>query len=110
MPGVVTSPDVEAMAERLPTSYALGQNHPNPFNPTTLIPYALPERARVTLEVYDTAGRRVRVIDDGDQEPGYRTLEWDGTNDAGVAVASGVYFYRLRAGSFSATRKMVLVR
>jgi photosystem II stability/assembly factor-like uncharacterized protein len=110
MSGEVMSSDVQANVEPIPTSYALGQNHPNPFNPTTLIPYALPERARVTLEVYDTAGRRVRVIDDGDQEPGYRTLEWDGTNDAGVAVASGVYFYRLRAGSFSATRKMVLVR
>jgi hypothetical protein len=110
MPGMVTSPDVDVTVERLPTSYALGQNQPNPFNPTTLIPYALPERTRVTLEVFDTAGRRVRLIADEDQEPGYLSYEWDGLNDAGAAVASGVYFYRLRAGSFSATRKMVLVR
>jgi hypothetical protein len=110
MPGEVRSQELAATAEPLPRTYALGQNHPNPFNPATIIPYALPERSRVRLEVFDTGGRRIRVIANQYQEPGYRSLVWDGRNDAGAAVASGVYFYRLSAGGFTSTRKMVLVR
>jgi len=94
----------------VPREYALGQNYPNPFNPETEIPYALPEAARVTLEVFDTAGRRVRVLVDENQEPGHQSAPWDGLSDAGGRVASGIYFYRLRAGGYTETRKMVLLR
>ena len=91
----------------------LGQNFPNPFNPETWIPYAVSEPAAVTLNIYDTNGRQVRQLSLGIKEPGqYFTKEsaayWDGRNAAGEAVASGVYFYYLEAGSFRATRKLII--
>jgi len=109
--GDVRTPTLFVTTESvLPRSYALGQNFPNPFNPETEIPYALPAAAQVTLEVFDTTGRRVRVLVDEHQEPGYRSAPWDGLNDARTPVASGVYFYRLQAGGFTETRKMVLLK
>ncbi|MEM8599095.1 MAG: T9SS type A sorting domain-containing protein, partial [Bacteroidota bacterium] len=89
----------------LPTTFALGGNYPNPFNPTTTIRYDLPSTEHVTLEVYDVAGRRVAVLLNGEQAPGFHEVRWD----AGT-FASGVYLYRLQAGSFTATKRMVLMR
>ncbi|HER44056.1 MAG TPA: T9SS type A sorting domain-containing protein [Candidatus Eisenbacteria bacterium] len=89
----------------------LQQNHPNPFNPSTSIVFYLPAAAPVTLEIYDAAGRRVsRLFDGSIQERGTHTVEWRGTDDAGRTVSSGVYFYRLRAGKETISRKMVLLR
>ncbi len=79
----------------LPTEFSLGQNYPNPFNPSTTIRFALPEPARVVLTVYDILGRQVKSLVDGHQEAGVRSVEWDGTNESGVRVVSGVYFYRV---------------
>ena len=90
--------------------YSLGQNQPNPFNPGTVIPYSINEQINVTLVVYDVLGRHVRTLVDGTRFPGTYTESWDGTNEAGGTVASGVYLYRLRAGSFEQTRKMTLLR
>jgi len=89
---------------------ALEQNRPNPFNPSTEIAFSLPARCDVRLEIFDTAGRLIRVLHDGAMGPGGHTLEWDGTNGAGRAVGSGVYFYRLCAGKEKIAKKMVLLR
>ncbi|HEU4929082.1 MAG TPA: FG-GAP-like repeat-containing protein, partial [Candidatus Krumholzibacteria bacterium] len=94
---------------------SLGQNYPNPFNPTTRIEYRLPEGAagtktRVSVVVYDVRGAKVRELVNGEQEPGKHAVDWDGRNDAGETVGSGVYFYRLRTPQFVDTRKMVLVK
>jgi flagellar hook assembly protein FlgD len=89
----------------------LEQNYPNPFNPATTISFSLRKRGRVELVVYDVAGRRVRTLVSGERSTGvlYRVV-WDGKNDEGQAVASGVYFYRLVADDFVDTRKMVLLQ
>jgi hypothetical protein len=94
----------------VPAESYLGQNHPNPFNPGTTIPWALTEYSRVTIEVFDTAGRKVKTVLDDYRDRGYGSEEWDGLNDRGEPAPSGVYFYRLRAGGYTATRKMVLLR
>jgi len=110
MPGEPRSEEMTVTVEPIPSSYSLGQNHPNPFNPGTTIPYTLPESAPVRIEIFDTGGRRVRILVDEVQPPGFRSVNWDGRNDTGDTVASGVYFCRIQAGDFSATHKMVLVR
>lgn len=96
--------------ERIPKRFALYQNVPNPFNPSTLIAYDVPEGgARVTLGIYDVTGRLVREFVKNDT-PGRKRFVWDGRSNAGDIATSGVYFYRLAAGSFVQTRKMVLIR
>jgi hypothetical protein len=88
----------------------LGQNHPNPFNPQTAISFSLAQRGAMTLAVYDVAGRRVRTLLDEIRAAGAHTVTWDGRNDAGQRVASGVYFCKLVTGDFAQTRKMVLLK
>ncbi|RMF58143.1 MAG: T9SS C-terminal target domain-containing protein [Calditrichaeota bacterium] len=100
----------------IPTTIVLYQNYPNPFNPSTTISFALPHvsptgRARITLHIFDVNGRRVRTLAEGEFAAGNHRVVWDGRDDNGVPVASGVYFYRLTTGSgFVTTRKMVLLR
>jgi hypothetical protein len=89
---------------------ALLQNSPNPFNPRTTIGYSIPEACRVRLEIFDAAGRRVRLLVDEIRQKGGHSVDWDGTASAGTPAASGVYFYRLTAGKSTLTRKMVLLR
>jgi hypothetical protein len=89
---------------------ALFQNHPNPFNPSTAIGYYLPSSAHVTLEIFDVSGRRIRSLVDGPMAGGYHTALWNGADDAGRAVSSGIYFCVLRADKQSLTRKMTLLR
>ncbi len=94
----------------LPDAIILQPNYPNPFNPTTTIAYALPRAAEVHLTVYNVLGRAVRALESGYRSAGQHAVEWDGRDDDGSEVASGVYFYRLVAGEITATRKMVLAR
>ncbi|UCG51964.1 MAG: T9SS type A sorting domain-containing protein [Candidatus Latescibacterota bacterium] len=105
--------DVATGSKEMPSvGNLLLQNHPNPFNPTTTIRYSLANEGRVDLTIYDVTGRRVRTLVDASQPPrveGY-TVEWDGRNEAGEPVSSGVYFYRLSAPGFVETKKMVLVK
>jgi hypothetical protein len=89
----------------VPASYALMQNYPNPFNPLTTIVYELPEPAHVRIAVYDSAGEEVAVLVDGGVAAGRKSVDFNGFN-----LASGVYFYRMTAGSFSESKRMVLVR
>jgi hypothetical protein len=94
-----------------PTRYELFQNYPNPFNPETTIRYSLPKRATVTLEIYNLLGQRVRtLVDHQSQDADFYVVHWDGRNEAGAPVASGVYITYLRAGSFVASRKMILMK
>jgi photosystem II stability/assembly factor-like uncharacterized protein len=93
----------------------LYQNYPNPFNPETWIPYQLAQNSKVTIRIYDSHGRLVRTLNLGYRPAGvYRNIEraayWDGCNQAGECVASGMYFYMLQVDNFCATRRMVLVR
>ncbi|HET6348148.1 MAG TPA: C25 family cysteine peptidase [Candidatus Krumholzibacteria bacterium] len=95
---------------------ALGQNYPNPFNPTTKIDYWVPDGARsgaqagVSLIVYDVRGARVRTLVSGPKDAGRYVAVWDGRDDAGSPVSSGIYFYRMTAPGFATTRKMVLLK
>ena len=98
-----------------PTETELLANYPNPFNPETWIPYQLAEDAFVTLTIYDSSGQIVRTLDVGHQiaavyENRSKAIYWDGRNGFGEQVASGVYFYHLSAGDYSATRKMVILK
>jgi len=98
----------------LPTSFALSQNYPNPFNPATTLAFDVPARAGtgepVSLTVYDIRGRRIRTLIDSALEPGRHTVHWDGRNDRGERVSSGIYLYTLKAGNGSYTRKMTLLK
>jgi hypothetical protein len=85
-------------------------NHPNPFNPGTTITYHIPERCHVRLNVYDSLGRKITCLVNQEQELGYHTAQWDGRDEMGNLVGSGVYFSRLTAGNQSRTTKMVLLR
>ena len=93
----------------LPSEVALGQNYPNPFNPSTLIPYQLATPSPVRLEVFNVLGQRVATLVDGEQGAGSYVARWDGTDAAGGAAASGLYFYRLTVAGAHQTGKMVLV-
>lgn len=94
----------------LPSVFAVYQNTPNPFNPVTRIRYALPEAASVSVRVFNVAGKLVRVLSEGPEEPGFKTVVWDGTDDGGRPVASGVYFYSVSAGKHIDKRMMVLLK
>ncbi|MGH7496010.1 MAG: T9SS type A sorting domain-containing protein [bacterium] len=101
--------DSAAIASEPPSHYLLLQNHPNPFNGTTTLRYAVPERAEIVLEVYDVLGRRVKNLFRGIEEVGLKSVTWDGTDELNRPAGTGVYLYRIRAGEFSQTRKMVLL-
>ncbi|MDE3000880.1 MAG: T9SS type A sorting domain-containing protein [Gemmatimonadota bacterium] len=94
----------------LPDRFNLEQNTPNPFNPSTAIEYHLPEAGMVRLAIYNLIGQEVRVLVNERMNPGTFTATWDGTDALGRRVASGVYLYRILAGSFSATRRMLLLK
>ena len=103
------------LASLIPKETALLRNYPNPFNPETWIPYQLSESAEVTLTIYDMNGQLVRRLAVGHQAAGMyqsrsRAVYWDGRNQLGESVASGLYFYTLTAGEFSATRKMLILK
>ncbi|MCK4549841.1 MAG: T9SS type A sorting domain-containing protein, partial [Candidatus Krumholzibacteria bacterium] len=86
------------------------RNYPNPFNPSTTIAFALPEAGHVDLRIYDIAGRLVRILLSERRDAGRHEVAWDGTDDKGSIVASGVYFYSLAGNDQIRTRKMVLLR
>jgi hypothetical protein len=91
-------------------AFRLSPNRPNPFRRETVLEYSLPAAVFVEIVVYDAAGRAVRRLANGPQSPGVREVRWDGRNESGMAVGSGVYFLRLRAGSEMHLRKLVLSR
>jgi flagellar hook assembly protein FlgD len=95
----------------IPKTYAVYQNVPNPFNPTTVIHYDVPAgQGKVTIRIFDVGGRLVRTLLDDPQSAGQKIVTWNGRDDGGQSVASGVYFYRMTAPGYERTRKMVLLR
>jgi hypothetical protein len=96
--------------DQVSAHFALHANRPNPFNPSTTISYELATRDHASLRVYDVRGALVRTLFDGDRASGEGSIVWDGRDDDGAYVASGVYFYRLTSGDFARTRKMVLLK
>jgi hypothetical protein len=105
-PEAVTSAD----ASPTPKAYRLGQNYPNPFNPATLIRFDIKDKVHTTLRIYNVSGELVRTLVDEVLPARSYSVEWNGRNDTGREATSGVYFYKLEAGSFRDVRKMILVR
>ncbi len=98
------------LSAETPTEFSLSSNYPNPFNPETNISFTLPERTQVTLIIYNILGERVKTLVNRDMEAGIHTIHWDGADGSGNSIASGIYFYKLSAGDFTATKKMVLTK
>jgi hypothetical protein len=94
----------------LPSGFALDQNYPNPFNPSTQISYSLPQAGQVRLEIFNVLGQQVKTLIDNSVEAGRHLVTWDATDNAGRAVSSGVYFYRLSSDRFVDRKKMLLLR
>lgn len=105
-------PTIDGISDQeTPKSFALHQNYPNPFNPTTKIEYDVKEHSRVVLKIYNVLGQEVRTLVDRMETPGAnKFVEWDGRNNAGHSVATGIYIYRIEMGNFVKSRKMMLVK
>ena len=96
--------------ETIPTAYELSQNYPNPFNPTTRINFAIPQNSFVTIKVYDMLGREVKTLINQQMVSGNHSIDWNADNNLGIKVATGMYIYRITAGNFVSTKKMVLIK
>ena len=107
--GLVSTDTPEEKSNR-PGRFELFQNYPNPFNPTTTIRYFLPKREKVTMEIFNLLGERVRVLAEEEQTAGERTAVWDGKDEKGRTQPSGVYFYRLKGKGFSETKRMIFLK
>jgi hypothetical protein len=94
----------------VPTEFALDQNYPNPFNPSTQIKFALPSQAQVVLNIYSVSGELVRTLVNNTMAAGFYNVAWNGLNDKGQQVSAGVYLYRVQAGTYVSTRKMLLMK
>jgi hypothetical protein len=94
----------------IPFKFAIHQNHPNPFNPVTTLRYDLPEDALVNITINDMMGRQVKTLVNGSQTAGYKSIQWNATNDEGKPVSAGLYLYTIQAGDYSQTKKMVLLK
>ena len=94
----------------VPQSSELFQNHPNPFNPETKIEYQLLEKAQVKIEVYNLVGQKIRTLESKEREAGHYSVIWDGCDEFGNKVVSGIYLYQIKAGNFVKTRKMALMK
>jgi flagellar hook assembly protein FlgD len=94
----------------LPHAFSLSQNYPNPFNPETVIKYALPEDCHVELTIHNILGQKVMTLVNESQSAGYRMVHWNGRDDKGNEIASGLYFYKIETPKYSETKKMILLR
>ena len=94
----------------IPVAFALGQNFPNPFNPTTMIGFSVPENGYVSIEVFDILGRHVRTLVSKNYSAGNYSVIWDATDMSGNVVSNGVYFYTIEAGNFHVTKRMLFLK
>jgi len=98
------------LPQELPNRYSISQNYPNPFNLSTTIRYTIPTRSQVTISIYNVMGQKVNTIVDETKSAGSHTAYWDGTDKAGKVVSTGVYFYRILAGDFVESKRMMLLK
>ena len=94
----------------MPTKFGISQNYPNPFNPTTTLKYQLPEFSAVNISIYDMLGNLVKTLLNTSESPGYKSVQWNATNNQGEPVSAGVYLYKIQAGDFIDTKKMILLK
>ncbi len=102
--------DIPSANAGLPKKFELGQNYPNPFNASTVIKFDLPQSSRVKLDIYNILGQKVKTLVDEKLSAGFKKVVWDGTNQNGNSVASGIYFYRLQTDKFIEAKKMVMLK
>ena len=95
---------------KLPKDFSLKQNYPNPFNPNTSLRYDLPNDGLVNIAIYDMMGRIVKTLVNGSQTAGFKSVQWNATNDRNEPVSAGLYLYTIQAGEFRQTKKMVLLK
>ena len=100
----------EEIIDEVPSEFKLYQNYPNPFNPKTSIRFDLPKESNVKILIYDILGRLTKKIIDNRQDTGFKSIQWDGTNNYGKKVSDGVYLYSIEAGNFRQTKKMILFK
>jgi len=101
----------EPSSTGIPEVYSLKQNYPNPFNPTTQIIYNLPKSGKVTIEIFNILGQRVKIlVDNSFQQMGSHKVIWNAVDERGQKLSTGIYFYRLRTNDFIQSKKMILVR
>jgi hypothetical protein len=96
--------------ENKPTTFNLSQNYPNPFNPVTNFKFSLPQASHVKIEIFNILGQNVNTLVDEDMKAGSFAVDWNGKDQRGVEVSSGIYFYRIIAGDFSSVKRMVLLK
>lgn len=109
--GAIITPDFKLIAiDIYPVNFKLEQNYPNPFNPITTIKFAIPKEARVQISVFDITGRLVKTLLDKTLSPGEHLITWDGTDENGSKVSSGVYIYRMYSDNFISAKKMILAK
>ena len=94
----------------IPAVFALRQNYPNPFNPVTTIAYDIPEISPVQVEIYNIMGQQIKTLVHEVHQPGYYRVVWNGTNNRGMAVPSGMYFYQIKASTFTNVKKLILMK
>tara|TARA_B100001250_G_scaffold400043_1_gene410132 strand:- start:728 stop:1492 length:765 start_codon:yes stop_codon:yes gene_type:complete len=99
-----------AEVKTVPSEFALLQNFPNPFNPSTEIKFSIPKTEYVSLNIYNTIGQKVRSLKSENMVAGYHSIIWDGTNDSGKLVSTGMYFYSIKSNKFNKTRKMLFLK
>ena len=104
------SPQATEEIAAVPETFELRQNYPNPFNPTTTIQFGLPVDAMVSLNIYNARGQLVKALANGTMPAGVHQIAWNGTDEGGTLVASGMYFYMLQSGDFRETRRMILLK
>ncbi len=108
--GMIETYDTVEVTLAVPRTFALHQNYPNPFNPVTTVKFELPKPSHVAITIYNILGQEVKTLVHDDFEAGFHTMQWDGTNNAGLKVASGIYIYRMKAGSFVKSMKMMFLK
>ena len=107
---VISDPEPWPPDKELPNKFTLTQNYPNPFNPSTRIEYTVPYNAHVTIEIFNILGQKVKTLVDEEKIPYNYYVDWDGTNDYGKKVTSGIYMYRIKTNEFVQSKKMVLMK
>jgi flagellar hook assembly protein FlgD len=95
---------------QIPKRYALYQNYPNPFNPSTIIRFDIAEKSHVTLKIFNILGQEVRTLINSVVTPGEKSVSWDGRNDNGLTVNSGIYIYVINAGDYRESKKMIFIK